>query len=248
MPVAPKSTGLLLDQGPNSTAASVYSASTPVSLQLPEGGVCGELIKILVVGVVPTGSSEHPEIIIKGPNNTEALHVKIVVEEEVVFRWAMLVDEVPMVLSGQEGEGTTIDYDEPFVIRYEQPISTYLILIIDSCLSLRCDEDGWELVVNTEQPYPHFLHVIDHTQLVQVDILGDVSVSYAGVVEAGKDCSVLNSIVYILHISTGLIPSTLFPVSYNLTYVCPKDEVFDHDWFATPVVLLTCQVKQSKGY
>ena len=42
---------------------------------------------------------------------------------------------------------------------------------------------------------------------------------------------------------TGLTPSTLFPVSYNLTYVCPDGQVFDHDWFATPGILLTCQVK-----
>ena len=40
-----------------------------------------------------------------------------------------------------------------------------------------------------------------------------------------------------------MTPSTLFPVSYNLTYVCPSGQVFDHDWFATPVILLTCQVR-----
>ena len=32
------------------------------------------------------------------------------------------------------------------------------------------------------------------------------------------------------------------PIGYNLTYSCPEGMVFDHDWFATPFVMLTCQV------
>ena len=32
------------------------------------------------------------------------------------------------------------------------------------------------------------------------------------------------------------------PVNHNLTYVCPEGHVFNHDWFATPFVLMTCQV------
>ena len=32
------------------------------------------------------------------------------------------------------------------------------------------------------------------------------------------------------------------PVNYNLTYVCPEGQVFSHDWFATPFILMTCQV------
>ena len=33
-------------------------------------------------------------------------------------------------------------------------------------------------------------------------------------------------------------------VGYNLTYVCPEGQVFNHDWFATPFVMMTCQVLQ----
>ena len=32
-------------------------------------------------------------------------------------------------------------------------------------------------------------------------------------------------------------------VGFNLTYVCPEEQVFEHDWFATPFVMMTCQVK-----
>ena len=31
-------------------------------------------------------------------------------------------------------------------------------------------------------------------------------------------------------------------VSFNLTYVCPEGMVFDHDWLATPFIMMTCQV------
>ena len=26
-----------------------------------------------------------------------------------------------------------------------------------------------------------------------------------------------------------------------MTFVCPEGQVFDHDWFATPFILMTCQ-------
>ena len=41
-----------------------------------------------------------------------------------------------------------------------------------------------------------------------------------------------------------LSPPDLQPapyVGFNLTFVCPEGEVFDHDWFATPFLITTCQ-------
>ena len=32
------------------------------------------------------------------------------------------------------------------------------------------------------------------------------------------------------------------PVGFNLTFECSEDEVFDHDWFAAPFIMMTCQV------
>ena len=32
------------------------------------------------------------------------------------------------------------------------------------------------------------------------------------------------------------------PVSFNLTFVCPEGQVFEQDWFATPFIMMTCQV------
>ena len=31
------------------------------------------------------------------------------------------------------------------------------------------------------------------------------------------------------------------PIGYNLTYVCPPGLVWDHDWFAVPFIMMTCQ-------
>ena len=74
----------------------------------------------MIVGTVPADSQDYPEIIITGPNATEALHVKIGVAEDVLWRWAVVGAAVGYV--GTEGDGTTIDYDEPFIIRYRSNI------------------------------------------------------------------------------------------------------------------------------
>ena len=95
--------------------ATLYSPNIPASLVIPSGGICGDEQKILLVGTVPEDSKDYPEIIITGPNDTEALHIKIGVIEEVVWRWAVVTD-VPVSNVGTAGDGTTIDFDEPFMI------------------------------------------------------------------------------------------------------------------------------------
>ena len=69
----------------------------------------------MLVGSVPEDSEEFPEMIITGPNETEALHIKIGVVEDVVWRWAVLTN-VSVENVGSDGDGTTIDFDEPFII------------------------------------------------------------------------------------------------------------------------------------
>ena len=31
-------------------------------------------------------------------------------------------------------------------------------------------------------------------------------------------------------------------MGFNLTFICPEGQVFSTDWFATPFVMMTCQV------
>ena len=101
-----------------SIADALYSPSTPVSLVIPLGGICGDDLKIVLVGSVPEDSEEFPEMIITGPNETEALHIKIGVVEDVVWRWAVpaVLTNVSVENVGFDGDGTTIDFDEPFII------------------------------------------------------------------------------------------------------------------------------------
>ena len=87
----------------------------PASLKIPSGGVCSENLKIMIVGIVPEDSKENPEIIITGPDESEALHVKIGVLEDAVWRWAVPTN-VTVGTVGAEGDGNSIDFDEPFII------------------------------------------------------------------------------------------------------------------------------------
>ena len=33
----------------------------------------------------------------------------------------------------------------------------------------------------------------------------------------------------------------LFPISTNITFLCPFGYVFSNDWFATPMLIISCQ-------
>ena len=54
-----------------------------------------------------------------GPNQSEALHIKISINKDVIWRWAVKSEDSGVLLdfSGKEGDGTSIDFDEPFVVR-----------------------------------------------------------------------------------------------------------------------------------
>ena len=78
------------------------------------------------------------------------------------------------------------------------------------------------LSVNTEPPYPHFFHQVSLADIALLKVSGDADISYVGFGPA------------------DLTPAP--PVGFNLTFICPEGQVFDHDWFATPFLMMTCQV------
>ena len=79
------------------------------------------------------------------------------------------------------------------------------------------------LRVNDEPEYNSFMHLFGPEKVKTVKFLGHAEVSFIGF---------------------GPADMTAAPeVGFNLTYVCPENQVFDHDWFATPFVMMTCQVK-----
>ena len=80
---------------------------------------CGDNSLILqVVGKVPEGSQEMPEVAFTLENEDYvAFHILFDVENDHVRRWG--VDNgTKKQEQGEPEEGTTIDYDEPFVATY----------------------------------------------------------------------------------------------------------------------------------
>ena len=61
------------------------------------------------------------EIIFATDGIDEAFHIVFDIKNEVVQRWAVVNNETQEIL-GEPGEGTSIDLDEPFVIRYQNII------------------------------------------------------------------------------------------------------------------------------
>ena len=108
-------------------------------------------------------------------------------------------------------------------------------------------------MANKEPSYPHFFHAMSPTEISAVKVTGDVEIGYIGF---GSKGSITQSITYFfckIYLLLDLQPAP--PVGFNLTFVCPEGEVlrtfcerlknstqvFNHDWFATPFVLTTCQ-------
>ena len=56
------------------------------------------------------------EIIFATEGIDEAFHIMVDIKDEVVQRWAVFNNETQEIL-GKPGEGTSIDFDEPFVVR-----------------------------------------------------------------------------------------------------------------------------------
>ena len=85
---------------------------------------------MLVVGSIPSGGKNPLEIIFQGEGPKEAFHVLVdpgdkknhieyllfPPEQEFIQRWAV-PENITSGLIGEPGEGTTIDLDEPFLLR-----------------------------------------------------------------------------------------------------------------------------------
>ena len=198
---------------------SQFSPDIPFEIGFPLQGICGDQ-KILIVGVVPEGVKTDPEFILKTNNGNEAFHVMISKADNVIYRWG-LVDGVKQAAQGEPLEGTTIDYNEPFT------------------MIIKCDDDGWVLQVNTEQNYPNFIHLFSPLNVTGFEITGDVMVTFVGIGDEGEIKEVKQLKKKLCYSAMEAAPK----IGFNLTYSCPEGEVFNHDWFATPFVLMTCQVQ-----
>ena len=106
---------------------------------------------------------------------------------------------------------------------------------------IKCDEDGWIILVNEDPEYPSYFHGLSPFQIETVKIKGDSEISYFGFGPKGLIKHESLEGLSNQNISfEDLTPAP--PVGFNLTYECPEGFVFSHDWFATAFVMMTCQV------
>ena len=94
--------------------------------------------------------------------------------------------------------------------------------------------------VNKDPPYPTFPHLFPPSAIEWVWIKGKgAEISYVGFgPKGGLERQSLKSLKIVFYTDMTPAPN----VGFNLTYVCPQGMVFSHDWFATPFVMMTCQV------
>ena len=106
------------------------------------------------------------EVIYKTGGLDESFHILIDIENDVITRWGVF-ENVTQELLGSPGEGTSIDFDEPFVLRFE------------------CDEDGWILMINEDHKYQTFFHLFSPDLVETVQLQGQADISYVGFGAAG---------------------------------------------------------------
>ena len=116
----------------------------------------------MVVGrILSDKQKSSANLVFKTKDDDEAFHVEIALGEKTVYRYA-IKDETYSKIFGKAGDGTTIDLEEPFIIR------------------IACDRDGWTLQVNEEKSYLHFLHVIPFQDIDRFEVFGNIDVSFIG--------------------------------------------------------------------
>ena len=103
-------------------------------MKFPGPDFCGDNNqKLMIVGRIPEDGKELPEFAFLSEGIDEAFHFQIDPDNEFVARWAVVANVTTPVI-GEPGDGTTIDRDEPFVIRYFS--SWNLMTVFDTLISL----------------------------------------------------------------------------------------------------------------
>ena len=106
---------------------SIYNPNLPLSVPFPGSEFCennGDIL--MIVGEImkkKRGKQGYLEVVVQTSGTNEPFHMKIDLERDVIERWGVFNDKIEEVF-GAPFEGTTIDYDEPFMLRwYPQSIS-----------------------------------------------------------------------------------------------------------------------------
>ena len=120
VPFPPRETGLIFQPDPENPITlqsefNVYNPRLPFNMKYPSD-FCGDNGNILmIVGSIPARSRKPLEVYFYNGTD-EAFHILVDIENNVIQRWGMFENET-MDLQGDPNEGTTIDHDEPFVLK-----------------------------------------------------------------------------------------------------------------------------------
>lgn len=141
---------------------SFYSPVLPFELKFPEN-LCSSGYSLTIVGKLTSNSpGETADITFTTKNGDEALHVKIDLHENVVYRYYVR-EGVINKMEGAPGDGTTFDLNEIFM------------------LNIGCDEDGWIVREDPKVPnYPYFLHQVPVKNVTAVELSGSMDISFVG--------------------------------------------------------------------
>lgn len=130
----------------------------------------------MIIGNIPKTVRSVPALLVASNMSNEGIHINLNLKNKVIERYSV-VNGTKSSIDGLPGDGTSIDYDEPFV------------------LNLSCDQDGWILQINNEPSYLTVLHAVPVDNLTEIRVTGDIVVNYIGIGDKGKtrekDCIVL---------------------------------------------------------
>ena len=167
IPFPPKKTGLIFDPGQDSgfsltSEFAAYNPDLPVVIPFPETACSREGFGVMVVGKIHSEEVDSSaDFVFKTSDDDEAFHVAIAIGYNTVYRYAVKNGTVSKAF-GAAGDGTTVDLDEPFVLK------------------IVCDGDGWVVTVNDERSYLHFLHNMPFRKIDRFEVSGDADISFVG--------------------------------------------------------------------
>ena len=125
---------------------SIYNPALPLTMRIP--GTAADFCKdngdiLLIVGEIGKRSRKRMEIVFPRKNSAdESFHMSIDLERDVIQRWAVFSNITEGVF-GEPFEGTVIDREEPFMLRYYElyhnlhyDLSQYFTIVLKSELNV----------------------------------------------------------------------------------------------------------------
>ena len=116
----------------------------------------------MIIGSIPSTAKSIPAISIAESTVTEGLHVNLNLKQNMIERYSV-INRTKSDVAGAIGDGTSIGFDEPFI------------------LNINCDQDGWNLQVNTELPYDTVVHTVPLGNLTLITVTGDIVINFIGI-------------------------------------------------------------------